>query len=86
MRIEATRVRTKPYMTTASTGQRTLPGFIMCGIREFLSITEFEMESDVKRIVSKTKELVVCSFPTRDLDRLLSFAIKECSLGKSIFT
>jgi ribonuclease J len=42
-------------------------------------MTEFEVESDVKRMVSKTKGLVVCSFPTRDLDRMLSFynAAKE---------
>ena len=31
------------------------------------------MESDVISIVDGTENLVVCSYPTRDLDRLLSF-------------
>src|SRR5690606_6047076 len=48
-------------------------------ISETFSKTEFEVEQDVKTVVNKTKELVVCSYPTRDLDRLLSFynAAKE---------
>ncbi len=43
------------------------------------SKTEFEVEDDVKKIVNETEKLVVCSYPTRDLDRLLSFynATKE---------
>ena len=31
------------------------------------------MENEVKNIVNKTKNLVVCTYPTRDLDRLVSF-------------
>ncbi|MEW6603105.1 MAG: MBL fold metallo-hydrolase [Thermoproteota archaeon] len=48
-------------------------------IHETHSKTEFEVEQDVKKIVNQTKKLVVCNYPTRDLDRLLSFynAAKE---------
>jgi len=48
-------------------------------VDETFSKTEFDVEKDVKAIVSKTKGLVVCTYPTRDLDRLLSFynATKE---------
>lgn len=48
-------------------------------ISETFSKTEFEVEQDVKSVVNKTKKLVVCSYPIRDLDRLLSFynAAKE---------
>jgi ribonuclease J len=48
-------------------------------ISETFSKTEFEVEQDVKSVVNKTNKLVVCSYPTRDLDRLLSFynAAKE---------
>lgn len=48
-------------------------------ITETFSKTEFEVEDDVKNIVDRTKELVVCTYPTRDLDRLVSFynAAKE---------
>jgi ribonuclease J len=48
-------------------------------IVETFSKTEFEVEQDVKTIVNKSKKLVVCSYPTRELDRLLSFynAAKE---------
>jgi ribonuclease J len=48
-------------------------------VEETFSATEFSVEQDVKTIVNKTKGLVVCTYPTRDLDRLLSFynAAKE---------
>lgn len=48
-------------------------------IHETYSKTEFEVEQDVKKIVGSTKNLVVCTYPTRDLDRLFSFynAAKE---------
>ncbi|NWG36704.1 MBL fold metallo-hydrolase [Nitrososphaera sp.] len=48
-------------------------------VEETFSTTEFSVEQDVKTIVNKTKGLVVCTYPTRDLDRLLSFynAAKE---------
>jgi ribonuclease J len=48
-------------------------------IHETYSKTEFEVEQDVKKIVNESKKLVICNYPTRDLDRLLSFysAAKE---------
>jgi ribonuclease J len=42
-------------------------------IQEEFSKTELDVETEVSMIVSGTKNLVVCSYPTRDLDRLLSF-------------
>lgn len=48
-------------------------------VSETFSETESGVEQDVKTIVNKTKGLVVCTYPIRDLDRLLSFynAAKE---------
>ncbi len=48
-------------------------------INETFSKTEYDVEQDVKNMVNKTRNLVVCTYPTRDLDRLLSFynATKE---------
>jgi ribonuclease J len=40
---------------------------------EDYSKTEVDVEADVIKIVNNTEDLVVCSYPTRDLDRLLSF-------------
>ena len=37
------------------------------------SLTEFDVETNVADIVNKTSELVICGYPIRDLDRLLSF-------------
>lgn len=42
-------------------------------VEENSSRTEKDVESDVKEIVSRTGGLVVCAYPARDLDRLLSF-------------
>lgn len=42
-------------------------------ISETYSKTEYEVEGDVKEIINKTSQLVICTYPTRDLDRLLSF-------------
>jgi ribonuclease J len=58
------------------------PDILLCEgtrVHETFSKTEFEVENDVKAVVGKTEKLVVCSYPTRDLDRLLSFynAAKE---------
>ena len=47
-------------------------------IHETYSKTEYEVEGDVNKIVERTKKLVVCSYPTRDLDRLLSF-LQRCA-------
>ena len=42
-------------------------------IRELVSSNESSVEDDVKSIVNNTKNLVVCNYPTKDLDRFLSF-------------
>lgn len=36
-------------------------------------ITEFDVEKKVIDVIKKTEELVVCTYPIRDLDRMLSF-------------
>jgi ribonuclease J len=64
-------------------------GYLLCeGTRvdETYSKTEFEVEQDVKKVVNATKELVICNYPTRDLDRLLSFynAAKESNRDLAI--
>ena len=48
-------------------------------VEETSSRAESDVESDALNIINKTKGLVVCSYPPRDLDRLLSFynAAKE---------
>ena len=42
-------------------------------ISEDSSITEYDVETIVEDIIQNTKNLVVCGYPMRDLDRLLSF-------------
>jgi ribonuclease J len=42
-------------------------------VEETESRSEMDVEEDVKAIVKRTKKLVVCAYPPRDLDRLLSF-------------
>ena len=42
-------------------------------VYENLSKSELDVEAEVIKIVNSTENLVVCSYPTRDLDRLLSF-------------
>lgn len=37
------------------------------------SLTEYDVETHVSKIVNDTKGLVICGYPIRDLDRLLSF-------------
>ena len=39
------------------------------------SLTEYDVESTVAQIVNDTKGLVICGYPIRDLDRLMSFYI-----------
>jgi ribonuclease J len=48
-------------------------------IAEEFSETEQDVENSVKNLIQRTKNLVICTYPTRDLDRLLSFynAAKE---------
>jgi ribonuclease J len=46
------------------------------------SITEFDVESKVAEIIKNTKNLVICGYPIRDLDRLLSFYNAAKSTGR----
>lgn len=61
---------------------QTNPDILLCEgtrVHETFSSTEFEVENDAKSVIDKAEKLVVASYPTRDLDRLLSFynAAKE---------
>ncbi|MGD1839002.1 MAG: MBL fold metallo-hydrolase RNA specificity domain-containing protein [Nitrososphaeraceae archaeon] len=42
-------------------------------IKEPSSSTEYSIEEEVQNIVNKTKNLVVCNYPAKDIDRFLSF-------------
>jgi ribonuclease J len=42
-------------------------------VEQASSPTEFQVEGDITDVINSTKNLVVVSYPTRDLDRLLSF-------------
>jgi ribonuclease J len=42
-------------------------------IAETNSKTELDVESEVRGIIDKTTQLAVCTYPPRDLDRILSF-------------
>ena len=42
-------------------------------IAEQFSQTEQDVENEVKKIIQSTNNLVICTYPTRDLDRVLSF-------------
>jgi ribonuclease J len=53
-------------------------------VNEDFSKTEIEVEKDVLDIVNKTENLVVCSYPTRDLDRLLSFYNAAVQSGRNL--
>jgi len=46
------------------------------------SITEYDVESEVTRIIKETKKLVIAGYPMRDLDRLLSFYIAAKNTGR----
>jgi ribonuclease J len=53
-------------------------------IHENSSRTECDIEGGVKEIAGKTENLVVCSYPTRDLDRLLSFYNAAIQSGRDL--
>jgi ribonuclease J len=53
-------------------------------VQENFSKTELDVEKDVIDIVKNTKNLVVCSYPTRDLDRLLSFYNAAVQAGRDL--
>ena len=46
------------------------------------TMTEFDVESKVTEIVRTTKNLVVCGYPIRDLDRLQSFYLAAKETGR----
>lgn len=48
------------------------------------SLTEFDVEEKVKDIVNDTKELVICGYPIRDLDRLQSFYLAAKATGRDL--
>jgi ribonuclease J len=61
--------------------------FLLCEgtrIQENFSKTELDVERDVTTIVNNTKNLVVCTYPTRDLDRLLSFYNAAIKSGRDL--
>lgn len=56
--------------------------FLLCEgtrVQENFSNTEFDVENEIQTIIKNTPSLIVCTYPARDLDRLLSFynAAKE---------
>ncbi len=53
-------------------------------IDEPASTTEFEVEENIKDVANSTKSLVVVSYPTRDLDRLLSFYNAAKETGRNL--
>jgi ribonuclease J len=48
------------------------------------SITEYDVEKNVADMVNKTKNLVVVTYPIRDLDRLLSFYLAAKETGRKL--
>ncbi len=48
------------------------------------SITEFDVEGKISEIINETKNLVVCGYPIRDLDRLQSFYLAAKATGRDL--
>lgn len=48
------------------------------------SITEYDVEEEVSKIVNATKGLAICGYPVRDLDRLLSFYIAAKNTNRDL--
>jgi len=48
------------------------------------SPTESDVENKVTEIVNDTKKLVICGYPTRDLDRLQSFYLAAKATGRDL--
>lgn len=46
------------------------------------SMTEYDVETQTEEIIKNTKNLVICGYPIRDLDRLLSFYNAAKSTGR----
>ena len=48
------------------------------------SITEYDVEGEITKIVKDTKNLAICGYPVRDLDRLLSFYIAAKNTNRDL--
>ena len=53
-------------------------------IAEEFSQTELDVENDARGLIQNTKNLVICTYPTRDLDRLLSFYNASKESGRDL--
>ena len=48
------------------------------------SLTEYDVENEVTKIIENTKELVMCTYPVRDLDRFTSFYLAAKKTGRNL--
>lgn len=48
------------------------------------SLTEFDVEKKITEIINQTKNLVICGYPIRDLDRLQSFYLAAKETGRDL--
>lgn len=53
-------------------------------INENFSKTELDVEAEIEGLVKNTENLVICTYPTRDLDRLLSFYNAALKSGRDL--
>jgi ribonuclease J len=53
-------------------------------VKEEFSKTESDVEKDVATFAKQTQELVICTYPERDLDRLLSFYTAAIESGRDM--
>lgn len=53
-------------------------------VKEPTSMTEYEVETDIKDIVNTTENLVVVTYSVRDLDRLMSFYLAAKDTGRKL--
>ena len=51
-------------------------------IQAISSKTEFDVENTSTEIIKKTEQLVICGYPVRDLDRLMSFYLAAKNTGR----
>ena len=53
-------------------------------VHKSTSITEYDVETQVIDIINNTKNLVMCGYPIRDLDRLLSIYLASKNTGRDL--
>ena len=53
-------------------------------IQAISSKTEFDVENTSTEIIKKTEQLVICGYPVRDLDRLMSFYLAAKNTGRQL--